>query len=168
VRGTTSGSTVTAQQVTAGAVGLGGAGNGPQAAPTAQGAQGVQGVPGAQGVPPAGANRPANGAFPGGNGGAGNGGPPTSGVVKAVTGSGFTLTAADGSVQTVAVSNTTTYTVLEASSLGALEVGEQIQVNGTTGANGQVTATTIRTGVLGNLGGAGAGRGGQATTTTIP
>lgn len=172
------GSAVTAQQVTSGVAGLGGGARG-----------GTQGVPpaGAPGVPPAGganaangapaagangANRPANGAPPGAGGatGRGNGGgAPTAGVVRAVTGTGFTLTAGDGRVLTVTVSNTTTFTVTKAGSVSALEVGDQIQVNGASGGNGQITAATIRAGVLGAAGGPGAGRGGQAPAqTTVP
>lgn len=134
VAGTTSGTTVAADQITdSGTTAL------------------ADGPGGGRGGPP-----PANGALPananGGppaNGFRGAGGPPTTGVVKTVNGSTFTIAATDGSTLTVTTSSAAVVTVVKRSTVGALKVGDAIQVNGTTAGDGTITASDIRAGAFG-------------------
>ena len=121
-------------------------GGGQRGAPPA-GANGF--VPGANGAPPAGA---VNGAAPPADGAGrrpGGGGPASAGVVTSVGGSTFTMATADGTTLTVTTSASTTVTVVKAGTLAALKVGDSIQVTGTTGADGSVAATAIRSGAVG-------------------
>jgi hypothetical protein len=123
----------------------------------------------ATGVTDLGTNPPVQGAFPGrnggGNGAAPNGGTPSGapnanaatrgsqGTVTAVNPSGFTMTDANGTSMTVSTNGSTTFNVTTNSTVDSLVVGEQIQVNGSTGSDGTVTATAIRVGVGGGFGG---------------
>jgi hypothetical protein len=74
------------------------------------------------------------------------------GTVSSVDGTGFTVVDANGATETVAVNGSTTFSVTTTSTVDSLVVGEQIQVIGTTGGDGTVTATAIRVG--GGFGGA--------------
>ena len=62
-----------------------------------------------------------------------------------MSGSSFTMTTSDGTVLTVTTSSDTTVTVVASSSLVALNVGDQVQVSGTTAA-GKLDATSVRSG----------------------
>lgn len=145
VTGTTSGTTVTADEITdSGTTAL------------ADGPGGGRGFPPGGGAAPNGAAAPTGGAAAN-NGGAGgpNGGfrgdgrPPTSGVVKSVNGSSFTVTPTDGTTVTVATSSATTVTLVKPSTVQALKVGDTIEANGATATDGTVTASSIRSGALG-------------------
>lgn len=116
-----------------------GSSGGQPAPPSQRGAAGQQ-----QGTPPQGA---------GANGGANfgnrpNGGPATTGTVKTVNGGTLTVATADGTTVTVTTSSATTVTLVKPSSVQALKVGDQIQVNGATATNGTITADSIRSGVV--------------------
>jgi hypothetical protein len=69
-------------------------------------------------------------------------------VVKAVNGDSFSLSASDGTTLTVTTSSLTTVAVVEPGSLGALKVGDQIQVTGPRASDGTITATNVRSGIL--------------------
>ena len=124
VEGTTSGTTISAQQILVG------------------GARGVDELGGGTRAPPAGAAPPAGD----------RGGPPTSGVVTGVSNGSLTVSTAAGTTVTVATSTATTVSVLTPSSVDALRVGDQVQVTGTTAANGTITATSIRSGAQAGFG----------------
>lgn len=136
VMGTTSGTSVAAERITD---------SGSRAA-----ADGFDGPPpaGAQAGPPAGAQGAPPAAAAGQGPRDGRGGPPNAGVVKAVTGTSFTMTTAAGATLTVTTSSATTVTVVTPGSLGALKVGDQVNVNGTT-SDSTVTATSVRAGEVG-------------------
>jgi hypothetical protein len=102
--------------------------------------------------PDAGTGAPPGGATAGGPPAGLRGDPPTSGVVTSVNGSSFALKTADGTVVTVTTSSDTTVTLVQPSSLGALKVGDQVQVSGTT-TNGTLDATSVRSGVQFGFGG---------------
>jgi hypothetical protein len=138
VRGTTSGSTVTADQITDGR------------SSSVAGPFGFRGGPANGNVPapPQGQAGNGNGGF--GGGFFGNRG--VAGVVKSVNGDSFTLTAEDGSTVTVTTSSSTGVTVVNPSSVSALRVGDQIRVtpaSGSTPSSGTITAAAIREGALG-------------------
>lgn len=92
-------------------------------------------VPGAQGTPGAGGGQ-------GGGGFAGGGTPAVSGVVTGVGDGTLTVTPDSGSPVTVRVSATTTVSERGSTSL---QVGAQVQVMGTTTADGSVDATAVIT-----------------------
>lgn len=140
VTGTTSGTTVDALRVTdSGTLALA---DGPGGGPGGFGGPPPAAANGAGNAPP-----PANGAGPQGRAD-GRGGPPTAGVVKAVSSGSFTVTTADGTTLTVDTSASTVVTLVKASSLQALKVGEEIQAQGTTADDGTVTASSVRTGTF--------------------
>lgn len=78
----------------------------------------------------------------------GRGGAPTGGIVEAVNGSSLTVTTAASTSITVNTTSATVVSLVRPSSLGALKLGDEVQVNGTT-SNGTVEATSVRTGVAG-------------------
>jgi hypothetical protein len=119
VAGAASGTTVAASQVT-----------GSGASALADGPAG-----GAPGAPPAG-------------GAAARGGAPVSGVVKSVGAGTFSISTADGSTLGVTTTSATTVSLVKPGALGALHVGDRIQVSGTTAADGAITAASIRSGIL--------------------
>jgi hypothetical protein len=102
------------------------------------------------------------GARPGGSaGGAPNGSPNGStngggglatGTVESVTGSTIVITTQSGTT-TVTASSSTTVTKSVSGTLSDLKVGDSVRVNGTTAADGSVTATTVNVG--GGFGGGG-------------
>ncbi|MEZ5143731.1 MAG: DUF5666 domain-containing protein [Acidimicrobiales bacterium] len=71
---------------------------------------------------------------------------PTRGTVSAIDGTTLTVTTTDGSTVTVETDDTTRVVLEETSSLSSLQAGEQVQVRGSSGADGTVTATSIRVG----------------------
>lgn len=173
VIGTANGTDVAAQQITDTGTEAGGGFPGGGAPGGAGG-----GVPGGGNRPtgsfPGGPNGPngPGGTFPGGGrpggsipNGAPNGGPPagfapTRGVVRAVNGTTLTVTPSDGGAAvTVTTSSSTTVSLRVPSSMAALAVGQTVQVQGQTGADGTVNATSINQGA-GGLGGGGFGPGG--------
>jgi hypothetical protein len=87
----------------------------------------------------------ANGFGPGGQAGAtGSGG--TTGTVKLVDGTTFYLTTAAGDTITVKTSGTTAVRLAQAAAVKDLPVGATITVQGTTDADGVITATTVTAG----------------------
>ena len=146
VRGTVSGTTLAVEQITdARGVAVDGTRDG-FAGPPPQGATANAGQAPANGSTAA---PNGNAAAPpaGGSGGFGGfGGRPVAGVVKGVNASSFTLAAEDGTTFTVTTSASTTVVLMSSSSVGALKVGDQIRVTGTTASNGDITATAIRAG----------------------
>lgn len=81
------------------------------------------------------------------------------GTVKSIDGSTLTLTSASGSTVRVTASSATTIASVSKSTVGALAVGDQVVVNGTT-TNGTVAATAIREGAGGGFPGGAGGMGG--------
>jgi subtilase family serine protease len=75
-----------------------------------------------------------------------------------VSPSGLTITDASGAPIAVTTNRSTTFNATTASTFASLVTGEQIQVTGSTGADGTVTATAIRVGSF-------AGSGGPNTTS---
>lgn len=110
----------------------------------------------ANGGPPLGAGRPsggqgaANGQGPpvGPRGGAGGG--MTRGVVQSLGDGTFTITGIDGSAVNVTTSSSTQVSVVKTATRADLQVGDTVMVRGTA-ANGTITATSIRDGVLGGF-----------------
>jgi len=155
VMGSTSGTTVIAQQITDSGTktlpGPPGGANGQQSGPPS-GSSGQQGGPpsgssGRQGGPPSGASSPGAG-----------GGRPTVGTVESTDGSTVTVKTSSGSTVTVTTSSSTKVMVIKTGALSDLKVGDRIVVSGTT-SDGTITATTIRTGSAGLGGGPGGGSG---------
>jgi hypothetical protein len=120
-----------------------------------------------------------------GNGGNGNGAPPSnpnvtrpdpnsfaSGTVKSISGSSLTVTQQDGTTKTVTTNASTAVSVLKTVSINDLATGQPIVVRGTTNSDGTVKATNVVQGVggfggggfRGRLGGGGGG-GGQPPET---
>jgi hypothetical protein len=116
----------------------------------------------ATGVTDFGANAPtANASGGNGFGGGGGGGraagsngsaanrqanPGAQGTVTAVSPSGLTINDATGATITVTTNGSTTFSATTTSTFASLVVGEQVQVTGSTGSDGAVTATAIRVG----------------------
>ncbi len=152
VLGTTSGTTVAADQITdSGATALAdgpGAGRGGPPAGAFQGGTPPNGAANANRTPGNANGGPANGTPPNGAGGFRDGGPPTTGVVKTVNGGTFTITATDGTNLTVTTSSATQVTIVKPGTLQSLKTGDAIQVNGTTASDGTITASSIRSGAV--------------------
>jgi co-chaperonin GroES (HSP10) len=155
VMGSTSGTTVTAQQITdSGTKTL----SGPPGGASGQRGTPPSGSNSEQGAPPSGSNGQ-QGAPPSSGGGPGaGGGRPTAGTVESSTGSTLTIKTSSGSTVTVMTSSSTKVTVVKTGTVSDLKVGDRIVVSGTT-TNGTITATTIRTGSAGLGGGPGGGPG---------
>lgn len=79
----------------------------------------------------------------GGGGGGQRGGNATTGTVKFVDGTTLYLTTADGETITVKTSGTTTVRTQQTTALTDLPVGATVTIQGTTDANGVVTATQV-------------------------
>jgi hypothetical protein len=134
ITGTTSDSTVAATSITdSGSTALGDGPGAPGFGGPPPGAAPSNATTGA--TPPAGGNRP-------------TGGPGTTGVVKSVNGSSFTVTTSAGATVTATTSSSTAVTVVKPGTLAALKVGDTIQVNGTAATDGTLTATSIRSGAV--------------------
>jgi hypothetical protein len=79
----------------------------------------------------------------GGGGGGQRGGNATTGTVKFVDGTTLYLTTADGETITVKTSGTTTVRTQQTTALTDLPVGATVTIQGTTDADGVVTATQV-------------------------
>jgi hypothetical protein len=163
VRGTASGSTIAATDVTEG--GQGGFGFG--------GGQGGQGPGrGFEGAPPQGFTPPTDASgqpVQPGQGRFADGGF-AAGTIASVDGDAFTVTQRDGSTKTVTTTSSTTVTVTKKISRSDLEKGDTILVIGDRSGD-TVTATSIRKGEAGDAGfgfggPGGVGRRGDTTSTT--
>jgi len=174
VLGSTSGSSVTANQIVDNGTasnpsGPGGSGGPPGGQQAPSGASGGSSSgssssngPGASGGPPNGPPSQSGSSPSGASAASGSGpqgGAPTMGTVTAVNGSTITVQTTSGSSVTVSTSASTTVLVTKAGSVSDLTVGEQIMVRGTS-SNGTVTATSIREGDVGPPPGAGSGSAG--------
>lgn len=116
-------------------------------------AAGGQGAPGGgrpgNGGPPAGGAGAFNGRqAPGGAGAGAAGQAVTRGVVASVGNGTFTVTGIDGTAVTVTTSSSTAVSIAKTATLADLQVGDTVMVRGAA-ANGTITATSIRDGVLG-------------------
>jgi len=79
----------------------------------------------------------------------GQGGPrarPVVGTISAVNETSTTVKVADGTTYTMTTTASTTVSLVKASSLAALHVGQTVRVNGPTAADGTITATSVREG----------------------
>ena len=87
------------------------------------------------------------GAFGGGAPGAGTptASPGTTGTVKLVDGSTIYVQTADGSLVTVNTSGKTTVSAASKSTLKSVKAGQKVTVQGATGSDGSVTATSVTT-----------------------
>jgi hypothetical protein len=119
-----------------------------------------QGAPNAQNgqMPPQGQGGSAQGGNAGGPPGAGAGGfggGMSRGTVAGIDGPTITVTTADGSTVTVSTDSSTTVSLRQAAALSDLAAGQTVQVRGTTGTDGTITATAITEGDVAFGGGAG-------------
>jgi hypothetical protein len=68
------------------------------------------------------------------------------GVVTNLDGTGFTVTADNGSTIAVTTSATTAVLVAQPATVASLTVGESVTITGVRATDGTVTATVVRTG----------------------
>jgi Domain of unknown function (DUF5666) len=110
-----------------------------------------------------------SGARPGfglGGGGAGGGGGASFGTVSSVDGNTIYLTEASGNTVKVTLSSATKITKSQSTSKSSLHPGDALVVQGATGKNGTLTATSVSdSGARASLPGGGAGSGGSTTTS---
>jgi Domain of unknown function (DUF5666) len=110
-----------------------------------------------------------SGARPGfglGGGGAGGGGGASFGTVSSVDGNTIYLTEASGNTVKVTLSSATKITKSQSTSKSSLHPGDALVVQGATGKNGTLTATSVSDSGARSAGsGGGAASGGSATTS---